>query len=252
MDFVQRIYNFLPLALYIGVNNGSYIEYVQCCHGGIELGFNPFFILSNQLVNACQKVTKIERIAGANIIKKMDPSDFIVPHSLARQISQTELTIDNGFMLSHFDTDPKALLKEGRGNGSFGGRATQILLNAWSADRYRLKAIFRAHQHMPIISFHDINQNDPMMNRILNLDLKGWATDAGVGKLWCTRDLNSPGSLALVKVLTFAVSLWTPYNMPYDAFGLVTFASHYDDWQLNVYRIDKKTMLIDRFYLTTR
>lgn len=45
-DALKEWYNSMPLALFIGVKNGSQTDYIQCCHGGPELGFDAKELLT--------------------------------------------------------------------------------------------------------------------------------------------------------------------------------------------------------------
>ncbi len=45
---IYRIYNYMPVALYLGCPNAQgNTNFLQCCHGGMEVGFNPKILLAS-------------------------------------------------------------------------------------------------------------------------------------------------------------------------------------------------------------
>lgn len=235
---IYRIYNYLPLALYLGSPSYKYyqpsnawyvhVDYIQCCHGGIEIGYNPTVLLSNGLDgqsvifnSVYQKIKRLHQQAEYEGIKQH------VKCYASLTPNNAEIATDNGFMWSDFDcndTNDASIRASGRGAGlEYGKHATNTLLRAWSQPLYAVRSIFRAHQH-----------TGQMENRILNRDGKSHHADTGIGKLWEAQP--RAGHIDGVSVITFAVSPRSGYGYPYDAFGLLSIRDGFDNWRIQVIR----------------
>lgn len=239
---ITRFYNFLPMTVYFSCpsDNGKN-DTIQCCHGGIEIGYNPSKFLSSNAPFAY--IPMFMQKNGYSFIQK------IAPGFESDMQNNIQATTDNGFMWSDFIIDLTGTLeKSNRGVGMFvyGKEVTEKLLQAWSTPTYTLRAIFRAHQHVP-------DDLDPMKQVILNFDktLDPWdrpqltaswyeapKEDAGIAFLW-SDSAKEIGSLQNILALTFSVAPGTPYDWPYDAFGLLKLAQGYDKWRMFAYRIKR-------------
>lgn len=238
---VFTFYNLLPLAFYLMCK--TYV--LQCCHGGIELGYYPFTFLTStstyeHIRNFMSRSKTFETIFKTTTLEKKDEFKNILFEYHRGMFPGTT----NGFMWNDFICDQK---KPFDSSGSvherlkFGKEPTKMILQFFSLkpketqqSKYQLMAIFRAHQHG---KFDDKNpEKSPHMDRrILNVDQLSHPDDTGVGKLWI-EDKNEhqeqPGSLEGVLVVTFAVSPEIGYNYPRNYFGLLTLAPEYKDWRL--------------------
>lgn len=47
LKLIVNFYNLLPVALYLGSKTSSGFDFIQCCHGGMEPGYNPTNFLMN-------------------------------------------------------------------------------------------------------------------------------------------------------------------------------------------------------------
>ncbi len=236
---IYRIYNFLPLALYLG--SGTYNNYnvIQCCHGGVELGFNPQALLENKYPKACMKIDSLMQADGFKIIENLGAK------SLGKFFYNNKaITTTNGFMWNDFIVDPFQLLSRSPRDGyrgaifEFGKKATQEVLKQFSGKTYTLRSIFRAHQHD--------HKETPMRKRILNQDRQGHPNDAGAGKLWIEDNplhKKEPGRLDDVSVVTFSVAPRTGYGWPYHSYGFLTVAPYFKDWYLHIYRMIPRAKL---------
>jgi len=241
---VVRFYNFLPMAVYIICPSTHGIDIVQCCHGGIEIGYNPkAFLQSNKRF---AHIPHFMQIDGYNQIASLVEGGNTIRSEMKNNKSADTY---NGFMWSDFITDTSGtILPSGRGEDLFeyGKSVTKKLLHTtWSSDTHSLRAVFRAHQHVA-------SDYDPMKQIILNFNktrpkfsplAASWynapAKDAGIAFLWSEDPGKKAGSLKDILALTFSVAPGTPYNWPYDAFGLLKLAKGYDNWHMQVYRVKK-------------
>lgn len=225
---IHEFYNSLPLAIYVGSRNKGFSHFIQCCHGGIELGFNPKQLLLNKSDNAAMKLFKLNQNDGFDSLSGLGVDDF-------EKYFNNNKTIElyNGFMWSDFivGLDEKLTLSErDEYSGNlfvFGKDVTSRLLNVWSDESYRLWAIFRAHQQA----------DEKIRNRILNLDNLSHPNDLGIAKLWIRAAQDKPGSLSEIEVITFSVAPATGYQYNIHAYGLLYIANDYSDWRLEAIRI---------------
>jgi len=232
-DFEQKLdqfYSTLPMVLYIGTGSHHHHDIMQCCHGGIEIGFDPHPLLSDTHAHAGIVIEELNQQKQA---KKFASPDF---RSFDHYFRDKPVSYINGFMWNDFIVDPHIPFalssRDGYGGSMFeyGRSVTTALLKYWSTSTYTLRAIFRAHQH-----------SDPAMkDRILNTDKLSHPADAGVGKLWIgdTMHQQTPNRLDEVAVITFSVAPGTGYGYPIDAFGLLKMAPDYTDWRLEVIKLD--------------
>ena len=111
---------------------------------------------------------------------------------------------------------------------------TKMLLHHDSTQKTKIRGVFRAHQH-----------TDQTMPRIVNQDEMSEPADAGVAKLWLKPDQIQPaGTLWDGIVCTYCVSPNTGYDRyasyTFDSFGILTTAPHFEDWKLEMHRIETK------------
>lgn len=227
---VQALYNVLPLALYIGVKDDLHYNYIQCCHGGIEIGYNPRRLLESSYDHAAQCIDILMRKNGFKILDPfgVDPlKDYFQ--------NNKKIDTSNGFMWSDFFADHNAGISLSPRDDYqglmfvYGKRETQLLLRQWSNDRHTIRAIFRAHQH----------SDQGMYDRFLNNDHLGHAQDKGVAKLWIENDChrNYAALLDDIAVVTFSVAPETGYGWPFHSFGELHIKPDYKDWRLYVYQL---------------
>lgn len=237
---VYNFYNLLPVVLYIG-SGDQQINYVQCCHGGMEIGYLPNDLLNKPGAIAYQHIailkqktniqTIVPTIADRNMIFQRYPVSDFVPTS-PQQIG----FLWNDFYVPEFkeyENEPWVInafhYQPGRG-WIYGRDITQVLLKYSSTQHNRVVGVMRAHQH----------DNEPHGMSGLILD-KHYPDTLGVAKLWRSHRQN--GSLWPGIVCTFNLSPDTPHGesrMPFDfdTYGLVTTGALYpQDWTFTVHRI---------------
>ncbi len=234
LNKIEQIYDLLPLALYIGTGLENKYDIIQCCHGGIELGFDPIILLDNKHKHACIKIDTLMQKDGFEIIKD---ADITVLKQFEQYFKNNKpINTMNGFMWNDFIVDPKKPMELSCRDGysgiffEYGKNITKKLLTAWSGTSYTLRAIFRAHQHTC----------DSMKKRILNEDELSHSKDNGAGKIWIEKNSihkTTPALLEDVSVVTFSVAPENSMCWPYQAFGQLDMASEYKNWRLHILQI---------------
>ncbi len=176
---IAQFYEYLPSVFYLGCGS-SPISFLQCCHGGMEMGYNPKELLASeksfQFIEGCNRMKECSALPDIPITMGYGNScpikeaftDFI-------PLSPTE-PFPFGFLWNDFIVDPLemscAIPSRGIGcNKEF----THALLNAASTEKCRLVGVIRAHQHKA-------SNNDPMMKLLFQCN--------GCAQLW-----KEPGCL---------------------------------------------------------
>ncbi len=246
MASIQKMYETLPLALYIGSGTEDHNDFIICCHGGIEFGFDPLPLLNHESPHAYTKLgiidreKQLEKLPQYKLLKKgfVNIGKADLNHFLPTSIFDLNTFLFIGFQWNDYEVDLTReevpwfieLIKD-RGF-RIGKTFNEVMLNVQSNERNTVRGVFRAHQHSP-------DKNDPMMRRILNLDEFDHHCNAGVGRLWIENLPRNEDKLWNNIVCTFNVSPHTPYQMAmfnYDTYGLLTVDEQFEDWRLKVVR----------------
>jgi len=221
---INQLYNSLPVVLYLGAGKEGDYNVVQCCHGGIEVGFNPQKLLESNHHRAGVTISHVVQKSGFNHICCAQTAH------LQHCFQDKPITTSNGFMWSDFIVDPYTPLALSPRDGfagtmfTYGQSCTKQLLKAWSGKSYHIRSIFRAHQH----------SDGEMRARILNTDQLSHPFDTGIGKLWIQDTIHAqlPSLLTDVAAVTFSVAPDAGFGWPVHSFGLLHVALDYTDWRL--------------------
>lgn len=236
---IARLYDFLPVALYLGSGCGAHKDFLQCCHGGMEVGFNPHALLQ---INSSIAFQWIEHLNQQTEYAKLDilPDAPCQAKSYFRDFKVNNFN-DIGFMWSDFHVPRDGMLcmyNPGRGF-MYGKDMTRAILKQESRGTHKVRGVLRAHQHSACM-------ND-MMASIL--DPKNETNHKGVSKLW--KD-ESTGNRDLWDgiVCTFLVAPDGVYSnqgalFDFDAFALLKMADTFDQWKLTVHRNMLKDIISD-------
>lgn len=240
---VMRLYDFLPVALYLGCE----ANVLQCNHGGMEPGFDPRPLLQApdgiqyQLLgrlNQQQFLLEHPKFAGgvpAQGRRLMDSTllDF------QPETPTTPVVI--GFMWNDFsvvrgeapfDFDPgRAFI--------YGESTTKYLLNEFSSPTRRIQGVFRAHQHATIMN--------SMMRRLKagHGVYRHWQENDSLGLLEAEPaviaskiDVSEERRIPSNSVWTFNVAPDSVYgdacDFNFDTFGILKVSKAFDDWRLRV------------------
>lgn len=240
---IHRIYDFMPVALYLGTPDATQdiINFLLCCHGGLEPGFYPQRLLLNPESIAYELLPLT--LNPEKSIKKLDNTlKESIDNALLKKFAQSRSIKNNyfniGFMWNDFFVAPNHVLEYNSGRGwQFGKDITKNLLAAHSNPQAIIRGVLRAHQH------GDLGTSE-MMQSIYDTANKT-PTHKGISKLWKQEgnaDFNT-NKLWDGIVATFSVAPdnahFNPEGKKLDihAFGVLTTAAHFNDWTLQAIRL---------------
>lgn len=223
-----RLYNLLPVALYLGSHNA----FVQCCHGGLEVGFNAGPLLNAPAQQQFQWIN--DRSCTRKAIADSVGISACCNHNYLENNNPGDET---GFMWSDFVVDKQqpTFFRPERVSFNFSYKTTQQLLQLTNQHGPNtLCGILRAHQHTV--------QLDPMMRMLLDYYNQDPA-NKGIAKLWTDNTIKG-NRLWHGIVVTFNVSPNTPYGVPFgmwpgfnfDTIGTLTINGPFEQWTLDVTR----------------
>jgi hypothetical protein len=234
---INGIYQRLPVAVYLGA--GQNPDYALCCHGGIEWGYDPEFLLAMPRKRAAQIIPFLNRVknlenhpaiqrAVINELHKFPNHEHEYQDCINPKSPQHSVT--NGFMWFDFNlkndkNDELFISFDPKRSWRLGQQITQQLMA-----KNNIKTIFRAHQH----------GDARMMKKILATDKPESYADKGVGVLWNSN--RTQGHIKEGSVFTFSVSPHNGYGKKYsyqcDFFGLLQIAESINDWRLDMKKIE--------------
>ncbi len=198
---VAKFFELLPVVYYLGCGNEKVTHYVQCCHGGIEIGYNPkqflasdkkyHWIESFQRQTECVHLPNIAILDGKQMLDlRTYCKDFIAkspmnPYSV-------------GFMWTDFVVDPEGSCRVTPRALECNKELAHAVLQAASTQTCILTAIIRAHQHRT-------NDNEPIMKLLL--------AQKGCAQLWKDSNMR-PIKLEPGTVITLLLSPDSLMGMP--------------------------------------
>jgi hypothetical protein len=274
---INKIFELMPAACYLGgKNKDGLIQYLQCCHGGIECGYNPLtrglldspHALTYQLLDTVDQKGFFENLKKENqklynscvtsenalydtiTNKRLATHKTAIPTEALYTGKPTSPTMEIktecsflayhlGYMWTDFCTDPNEHSKYSFSRGiEFNKELTEYVLKSFSSKKSEVVAIIRAHQH-------GTNDAYPMMRRILNIDQLSNSDDKGVGELWKPRQ-NGTG-IAKNSVFTLCVTPNGTYGSAYPKLRELGYAitklnhnAELGEWHLSVIRLKDK------------
>jgi hypothetical protein len=238
LNNIAAFYETLPAVLYVGCGD----NYLQCCHGGMEPGYNPSALLNNKV--QCQLIGYLNRKAFLRSDLASNPylqGDVRMDSDKYYNLDLTQpggsrragLTDSLGFMWNEFlctgnDTqDRNNFIRRNQGVLHFGRGATEELLDFYNnRSKKRVLGVMRAHQHAP--------QKTLMMQGIISSN--------GLYKLWEPVEISSERSLESGLVWTFPVAPDSRQGhgcrYSFHTYVILTVRTEYKDWRLKVVNID--------------
>jgi hypothetical protein len=158
LNDIQQVFSLMPVALYLGVPDDKKINYILCCHGGLEFGYNPLPLLQAPTSVQYEQLTKLLRKTYfekkfhqetypeiTQVLKNM-PQAFSVKTDLIdkRDIPPRQL----GFLWNDFNYhQPNPNFIQWTRSWMFGKNITKMLLQWGDSENTALTAIIRGHQH---------------------------------------------------------------------------------------------------------
>ena len=230
---IERFYNLMPVALYLGCGT----NYIQCCHGGVEHGYQPHdllhsdaqFDLIGQLHRKRCLQSHNDRIANMVSQTKYNKKIWL-DDSL--NIDFTPATMQYPYPLGFVSFDfakfgpSQWITHQGlAANEAF----TQAVLDYQNKKSIvKVRGIFRAHQH----DYSNGSSNSTnLMSELV--------ASKGVYKLSRPIEIGQHRSMSDGIVWTFNVSPDNNYGQAhdykFDAFAILKIATEYDDWRLQVF-----------------
>lgn len=232
---IFRLYETLPVVLYLGCGTQEHTSYMQCCHAGLEIGYNPHALLHASSDAHYQAIEKLWRRQNFNKLSRScqdaikgafdldilcnDIRDF-VPKAPFYLVEGTNHVAYLGFLWNDFYVDPQKIV--GQRKKVFtgwvcGNELTSDVLSWGNSRSVTLEGLFRAHQH-----------NNETGGPLLNL----LCCSRGVTNIW-----NKP-------VYTFVSAPDSKLDdtgercFTYDSFVLLTTAPVFKDWKMLHYSQD--------------
>lgn len=229
MEKICKFYNLLPVALYLGsgvVNK----NFILCCHGGLEIGFNAEKLINSrnnvqyQFVGALNRRKEANKLSHFDIF--IDSKMFNFKH-ICKNFNPRK-SLDLGFLWNDFVVKESSLSNYSDIRGfSFNKELTKNIINLSNFGKNKVKGIFRAHQHTP-------SDNNGLMRLMID--------NYGVACLWTYKKLNKSFNLFDGIVCTFLLSPDNPQYIPrpsfksfnFDTWGILKTAQKFEDWTLSL------------------
>ena len=208
LNDVFRVYDCMPSVLYLG--SGDTHDFIQCCHGGMEIGYSPQALLSMPHQHAYHAIKSVARIEAVRELPSFLKQEVIkkIPQQEITNFEPLEPTkpCTLGFLWNDFIERPEnyssALIDYAQGRGwVFGKQLTAHLLTKQSSQNIRIRAVFRAHQHHGGM-------------------LKMLQQEKGIVTLWDGM------------VHTFLTAPLPKLDFSYVSLGILTTAADYKNWSL--------------------
>lgn len=232
-NYLSHMYDFLPSALYLGSGN----DYLQCCHGGMEMGFDPKPLLASNKKVAFEWLGSLQELSGKareqheKIASENPEADGLKEATAIKTSYEVKDGFHGyGFMWNDFIVDQSAkIIQEYQRRGlQYPRNRTKQLLTLGSQATARVRGVFRAHQHEKTLA-------NPMMASILER-----SDHQGVSKLWKPDNIHNQNLWDGI-VCTFCVAPDTTYSdegrlYNYDTYGILTMDGSFDSWKLDVRR----------------
>lgn len=195
MIFIFNFYNALPAALYLGTKAPGGIEFVQCCHGGMELGYSPSSFINAPETVHFEKIDMLYPLAPkSEKYRLLEPFKPTAPAQLGFLWNDFSLKVDDVFEFN-----------DERGGGwKIGKAGFDTLLRGYNRNKNKVMACIRAHQHSREILKH---QDSP--------------DGAGVFSMWDKAN-------QVLTLLSAPDAYGLEFN--YDSFVIVTLRQHYQNW----------------------
>lgn len=258
---ISHMNDFLPVAWYLGCKDSALeiTHYILCCHGGLEIGYDPAPFLDDtgtryQLLGELHRNTFIQ-----NFKKYCDERSFwqrwkdtllqqgschemskwwdgiALLHNHDKKFIEDHVVLKApmdafhlGFMWNDFDVHDHEQVHYKLGRGMiYGHQATKHILAFESSNVSKIHGVFRAHQH-----------GDSAM-------MDGLVKNRGVYKLWhALENLCAPYFRKCDDGLVWTFNVGADsvfgehYKFDFDAYARVIVQSSFKDWKMQVFNTD--------------
>ncbi|MBA3751651.1 serine/threonine protein phosphatase [Candidatus Dependentiae bacterium] len=231
---IFRFYELLPQALYLGSGTATHTDFVQCCHGGLELGYDPGTLLKAESSVSFERIETLwrkknfsEKLAlpfQRTIKKEFDLSVLcndiqdIVPLAPFFALGDTGHKVYMGFMWNDFYVDPAKKVGQRRKNFTgwvYGKDLTKELLSWGNSKRTTLRGVMRGHQH-------NNETGGPMLDLL--------CCSKGIVDVWGDKTVHNLVSAPNSKLEDTGEECFT-----YDSFVILSLAEKFKNWQMKHY-----------------
>ena len=227
---IYRLYNFLPVALYVGSGN----DYVQCCHGGLEYGYKPEELLRNNKIFQSLE-NKLYRADFIDYLKRKDKFEYVNHLGRITELFKN-ITISSpaneygklGFMWFDFVKNGSSQWTIGRGLAADKDLTQTVLRYQNYGSFKKVRGIVRAHQHAVTREVQDP----------LNL-MQELIDSRGLYNQWQPIETRAVRRLSDGIVWTLNVAPDGMYgsgcNFKFGTYAILTIGSQYEDWMFEIF-----------------
>ena len=229
-----RFYEILPIALYIGSGTAFHTDFIQCCHGGMEIGYNPYKLLNAPKAISFERIETFwrkkyfsEKLGASYRTMITDAFDPAVLKNDIQDMQQEAPFFKlgtsghvayNGFMWNDFYVDPLKTVGQRRKKFTgwvYGKALTHELLSWANSKKVTFRGVMRGHQH-------NNETGGPMLNLL--------CCARGIVDVWHDRSVYTLVSAPDSKLEDTGEECFT-----YDSFVVLKVASTFKEWQIRHY-----------------
>jgi hypothetical protein len=260
---ISRMNDFLPVVLYVGCQDTQnpitiftnahltvyQTNYLQCCHGGLEIGYAPQNFLDDhstyyQMIGYLNRATFVKNfnkhcdqqmgiLGWVSSFVTKNPFEVMkdwwknLTYSLEDKLLLNHPTHAGslGFMWNDFDVANREQVRYEHGRGMYyGQQATEKILELSSSILSKICGVFRAHQHGDLDMMHCLKRC------------------RGVYKLWSSFEKQLAPNFRNIhdgKVWTFNVGADSVYGhdfgFNFDAYARLIVQEKLQDWKMQVF-----------------
>lgn len=240
---VMRLYDFLPVVLYLG----SGTNFIQCNHGGMEPGFDPRGLLD---AGGGIQYQLLGRLNQQQFLKEHPKLAAGLPGAARRLMDTTFLDFQPetptsplviGFMWNDFSVvrgEPQFDFDPGRAF-IWGEHTSKFLMEQSSSPSRRIQAVFRAHQHATILNsmMRRLKAGHGVYRHWQDKDSIG-ILEADIPAIAAQIEVSAERAIPPLSVWTFNVAPDSVYgeacDFSFDTTGVLTVAENFADWKLRV------------------
>lgn len=230
LEALEQLYNTLPAVLFVGTyDTAGTCNYVQCCHGGMELGYHPhkLFALPQQI--NYERIIELPRLKNFNNLKPhihISQAQLflnnVIPTHYVKDITKSEIDPHEiGFMWNDFSAKGNTELSWDnvrRGCGlSYGQNLTETMLRSYNAgSSHKVRGVIRAHQHNSSMPMLFENTNKGLYKLPWNVPIfTTFATQQFVPEIGCFLQVTTAHNFSDWKITRIhgnAAGLWNIYT----------------------------------------
>lgn len=227
---IQALYNLMPVGLYLGCpSETAKINYVVCCHGGLDFGFDPKPLLQNSQPHLFEKIEGL--YLKTHFLKKLNSSpcskNSVDAIKRSLQTMQGKYTVKQdfinlkppslrnfGFLWNDFNAHaPDENFVQWVRSWMLGKNITDIMLSWGNGATSTLRGVIRGHQH----------------KKSMYPEL--W-DGKGICRLWQGKVYTLFSSPFADRTDPIKLNNRSDVSFNCDSFIMVTTAQKFDDWTL--------------------